>query len=229
MRGSPAISIDDDLAAGDAGIAVRAADLEAAGGVHQEACVGDHRGREHRLDDFLDHRLGQLVLGVVHRRVVLGRQHHGFNRDRLAAFVTHGDLRLRVGTQERQAAVAAHFALPLHQPVRVIDGKRHQRWRLVARIAEHQALVARTLVQVIVGRAIDTLRDVGRLPAVADHHRTAVGIEAQLRVVVADRANRVARHAGVIDVGFGGDLARHHDESGGDQRFRGDPSRGVLL
>ena len=147
----------------------------------------------------------------------------------LAVDVADRHLRLRVGPQERQPAVAPHFALPLHQAVRVVDRKRHQRRRFVARVAEHEALVAGALVQIIVGRAIHALRDVGRLPAVADHHGATVGIEPQFRIVVADRADHLPRDAAIIDVGLGRDLAGHHDEPGRHQRLRRDPGRRVLL
>jgi hypothetical protein len=217
------------LRPGDAGVAVRAADLEASGGIHEEARVLEHLLREHRLDHFLDHRLGKLLLLFVHARMVLRRQHHGVDAVRLAVDVAHGDLRLRVGTQERQASVAAHFALALHEAVRVVDRERHQRGGLVARVAEHEALVARTLVQIIVRRAVHALRDVGRLAAVANHHGAAVGVEAQLRIVVADAADGVARDAAVVDVGVGRDLAGHHDEAGGDERLGGDAPGRIML
>ena len=62
VRRRAAVRVDDDLAAGDAGVAVRSADLEASGRVHHEPRARQHFLREHRLDDLLDHRLGQLLL-----------------------------------------------------------------------------------------------------------------------------------------------------------------------
>ena len=189
----------------------------------------EHVRGQHRLDDLVDHRLGQRRLPVVHARMVLRRQHDGVDRDRLAVDVAHRDLRLGVRPQPRQAPVLAHFALPLDQPVRVVDRERHQRRRLVARIAEHQALVAGTLIQVFVRRVVDAARDVGRLPAVADHHRAAVGVEAQFGVVVADPADRVPRDARVVVLHRRGDFAAHHDEAGRHERFGGDAPGRVLL
>ena len=112
--------------------------------------------------------------------MVLRRQHDGVDRDGLAVDVANGELRLGVGAQPRQAAVLPHLALALHEPMRVVDRERHQRGRFVAGVAEHQALVAGALIEVIVGRLVDAALDVGRLAAVADHHRAAVGVEAQL-------------------------------------------------
>jgi hypothetical protein len=144
----------------------------------------------------------------------------------LPSAVAHRDLRFRIRAQELEAAVAAHLALALHEAMRVVDRERHQRRRFVARVAEHQALVARALVQVVVGRAVHALRDVRRLAAVAHHDGAAVGVEAQLGIVVADASDRFARDARVVDVRAGGDLAGHHDEAGRHERLRGDPSRG---
>ena len=48
----------------------------------------------------------------------------------------------------RQATVAAHFGLALHDAVRVVDREGHQRFRFAAGVAEHQALIAGALVEV---------------------------------------------------------------------------------
>ncbi len=225
MRCRAAVGIDDDLAPGEPRVAVRAADLEASGRIDQELGALQHLGRQHRLDDLVDHRLGQRRLALVHAGMVLRRQHDGVDGDRLAVLVADGDLRLGVGPQPRQPAVLAHLALPLDETVRVVDRERHQRRRLVAGIAEHHALVTGTLVQVLVRRVVDAARDIRRLVAVAHHHRAAVGVEAQLGIVVADAAHRVAGDLGEVVPVAGGDLAGHDDEAGGDQRFRGHPGR----
>jgi hypothetical protein len=58
--GRAAVGVDDDLAAGQAAVAVRAADHEAPGGVDQVAGVAAEAFlRQHRLDDLLDDRLGE--------------------------------------------------------------------------------------------------------------------------------------------------------------------------
>ena len=229
VRRRAAVRVDDDLAAREAGVAVRPADLEAAGRVDQETRVREHLARQHRLDDLLDHRLGELGLPLVHARVVLRRQHDRVDRDRVPVVVADGDLGLRVGSEERQPAVAAHLALPLDQPVRVVDRERHQRRRLVAGVAEHHPLVAGALVQVVVGGLVDAALDVGRLLAVADHDRAAVGVEAQRGVVVADVPDRLARDVAEVDDRLRRDLAGHDDEAGRHQRLRGHAGRGVLL
>jgi hypothetical protein len=114
--------------------------------------------------------------------------------------------------------------------------ERHQRRRLVRRVAEHQALVARTLLvelvlvtlDTLLVRRVDALRDVGRLRA--DGHRNATGraVEALLRGVVADLEDLVAHQLRDRRVRLGGDLSGHVHQAGGDQRLHGDPGMRVL-
>ena len=66
----------------------------------------------------------------------------------LAVDVADRDLRLRVGAQPRQAPVARSSRLALDQAMRQVDRQRHELRRLVAGVAEHQALVARALLEV---------------------------------------------------------------------------------
>ena len=103
--------------------------------------------------------------------------------------------------------------------MRVIDRERHEHRRLVARVTEHQSLVAGTLVHVFLGGTIDSACDVRRLPAVADQYRTAFGFEAQLRIGVADAMDGVPRDARVVMLVAGRYLAGHHHEAGGHQRL----------
>src|SRR6059058_4925668 len=57
--------------------------------------------------------------------------------------VHDADLRLAVGPEPREIARLAHGRQPLGQAVGQDDRQRHQRWRLVRRVAEHHPLVAR--------------------------------------------------------------------------------------
>ena len=140
-------------------------------------------------------------------RIVLGRHHDGVDLDRPTIDVAHGQLTLRVRPQPRQATVLPHFALALHDAVCVVDRKRHQLRRLVAGVAEHQALVAGTLVEVQTFAFIDTLGDVRRLAIDGGQHRAGLVVEADVGVVVTDAPYRILRQLPVIDVGLGGDLA----------------------
>jgi hypothetical protein len=109
------------------------------------------------------------------------------------------------------------------------DRHRHQAGRLVAGVAEHQALVAGALVEVEALAFVHALRDVARLLAVGDDHRAAVGVEADLGIGVADAADGVARDVLEIDLGVGGDLAGEHHQVVLHQRLGGDARALVLL
>ena len=104
--------------------------------------------------------------------------------------------------------------------MRQVDRQRHELRRLVAGVAEHQALVAGALVQRIVLRLVYALLDVGRLLVVGHQHGAAFVVDAELGVVVADALDGVARDLLEIHRRSGGDLAGHHDQAGVDQRFR---------
>ncbi len=181
---------------------------------------------QHRLDHFLDHRFPQPALLDVRR--VLRREHDGVDGMRPAVDVAQGDLRFGVRTQPGKAAVAAQLGLALDQPMRIVDGGRHQDRRLVAGVAEHQALVAGTLVEVVVLGLVHALGDVRALAVIADLHRAALVVDAVLGVVVADALDGVAHDLDVVDVGGRGDLARQQHQSGGAEGFRGDPRFGIL-
>jgi flagellar motor component MotA len=105
---------------------------------------------------------------------------------RLAVHIADGDLRLGVGAQPGQAAVAAQHRLALDQAVRQVDRQRHQHRRLVAGVAEHQALVAGALVEVVVVGLVHALGDVRALLVVGHQHGAALVVDAVLGVVVAD-------------------------------------------
>jgi hypothetical protein len=103
------VGVHDDLAAGQAAVAHRAANDELAGRVDVVLGVfGQQFGRQYVLDDQLHHAFAQVV--VRHFRIVLGRQDHGVDTDNLAAFVTAGHLRLGVRTQPWQQAGFTGFA-----------------------------------------------------------------------------------------------------------------------
>ena len=124
------------------------------------------------------------------------------------------------------ASGASVFSLPLWRASassfriwwRILDRRRHQLGRLVRRIAEHDALVARALF--LVARSIDALGDVLGLAVQQDFD---VGIApAEAFLIVADVLDRHARVVGdqVLGDGVGAaELAGDDDLVGGGQRF----------
>ena len=232
VRAGAAVGVDDDLAPREAAVALRAAHHEAAGGVDQVARLLQPFLGQHGLDDLFHHGLDEagLHLGgaLALVGVVLGGEHHGVDAVRLAVHVAHRHLALGVGAQEGQAAVLAQLGLALHQAVRVVDGRGHQLGRLVAGVAEHQALVAGAGVEVVVGRLVDALGDVVALLVVGHQHRAALVVDAVVGVVVADALDGVARHLDVIDHRVGGDLAGQHHQAGVGQCLGGHAAARVL-
>ena len=107
VRRRAAVGVDDDLAAGDAGVAVRAADDESAGRVDEDArlaCRIISAGIT-RLTIFSV--MSSRSVSLVHVGAVLGRDDDRVDADRLVAVVFDADLRLAVGPQVVETAVAA--------------------------------------------------------------------------------------------------------------------------
>ena len=237
VAGPAAVGVDDDLAAGQAGVTHWPADDELAGRVDQhprrrgvQRLVRQVRqdGLEHVLADVGIQRLLEVdAVGV------LGGNHHGVESGRDVVLVLDGDLRLAVRAQIRQRAVLAHLGQPPRQPVCQCDRQRHQLRGVADRVAEHQALVAGALgVQRVRGaldarlvRGVDALSDVGRLTADADVDAAGLPVEALVRVVVADVEDALANGVGDVGEGLLGrrrHLADHVHLPGGHQRLDGD-------
>ena len=81
--------------------------------------------------------------------------------------------------------------------MRVIDRRRHEFRRLVAGVAEHQALVARALFFRLL--AVDARGDVRRLLAEHVDDGAGVAVEADVGVVVADVVDDLARERFDVD------------------------------
>ena len=231
VRAGTAVGIDNDLAAGQAAVTLRTAHDKAAGRVDQVLGVLQQFGRNHRLDDFLDHRLdkGRLHrVAIAHVRAVLAGHHHGLHRGRLAIHVAHRHLGLGVRAQKGQLAALAQLGLALHQAVRVVDWGGHQLGRFVAGKAEHQALVAGADVQRVVKGGIHALGNILALLVVGHQHGTALVVNAELGIVVADALDGLACHVDVIHRGIGGDLAGQHHQTGVGQGFGGHAAERIL-
>ena len=221
------IGIDNDLATRQTAIALGSADHKTTSRVDQELGLGRQQtSRETWTDDVLDHGLVNRCLRDFRR--MLCRQHYSIDLDRLAIDVAESHLRLGIGTQPGQAAVFTQLALTLHQTVCVPDWGRHQIRRFVTCVTKHQTLVARALIEIVLGRAIHALRDVGRLFVVGDQHCAAFVVDAVVGVVVANPLDGVTRDLDVVHVCRGGDFTSQHDQTGVTQRFSCHTRVGVL-
>jgi hypothetical protein len=98
-----AVGVDDDLAAGEPDVAVRAADLEVAGGIDVDLDVVVPPGAEgHGLDELLGDLLAELplLLGGAPLGAVLGGEDDGVDADGpVVVVVLDRDLALGVGAQ----------------------------------------------------------------------------------------------------------------------------------
>src|SRR5437660_11807405 len=95
MRRRAAIGIDDDLAAGQATIAVWSADYEAPSGIDVEMRLVAHPAvRQHVFDMRPDDRAHLFLLDA---RIMLRRDQHGRCANQLPLHVLQGDLALRGG------------------------------------------------------------------------------------------------------------------------------------
>ena len=155
----------------------------------------------------------------------------------LVDLVADRHLRLPVRAQVREDLGLPHLGQALRDLVREHDRQRHQLRGLVARVAEHQALVAGAdaVERVVVARVVlhleggvDALGDVRRLLVERDDHAARLGVEAVLRARVADRRDPLAHEPRDVDVGRGRDLARDDDEAGRDERLARDAPHRVV-
>src|SRR5665811_2536268 len=90
------IRVDDDLAPGEAGVALRTSDDEASGWIDVELDgLVAQLFRDHRLDDFGYDRLAELLGGDVLR--VLRRDDDGLDTDRKSVLIENRNLGLAVG------------------------------------------------------------------------------------------------------------------------------------
>ncbi len=236
-RRPAAVGVDDDLASREAGVGLRARQLEAPARIGEEpVAVGVEPRRELRDDDVLAQVVGQLVeIGVLG---VLGGDDHGRELDGPAVLVAHAHLGLAVRPEVRDRPGLAHLGQAASQPVRQPDRQRHEVGGLVAGVAEHHPLVACSLgVQGVLARGPaayleggrDAAVDLGRLLVYRHEHTAGVPVEAELFPVVADVTDRPPREAGDVDIGARRDLAGHDHEPGCEQRLAGDAALGVLL
>ena len=216
MTGHTTVGVNDDLAASQTAVSDRAADHEVAGRVDMVLGAGVQQlGGQYVLDDFFQHGFAQIALADF--RVVLGRQHDGVNRDRLAVVVAQGDLALGVRAEPGQYAVFAQVGLTLHQAVRVKQRCGHQHIGFVSGVTEHQALVASALIFGL--GTVNALINVDRLFADGVEHGTAGAVKTDVRAVVANTADYVADDVFQIHIAGGGDFTGYDGHAGFYQRL----------
>ena len=173
---------------------------------------------------------------------VLGRDDDALELDRplvavLVDLVADRHLRLAIGPEVGQDTRLAHLGEAARDRVRERHRQRHQLRRLVARVADHEPLVAGTdaVERVVVARVLLHLErrvnpagDIGRLLVERDDHGAGLGVEPVLRPRVADRRDPLAHQPRDVDVGARRDLARDDDEAGRHERLARDATDRVV-
>ena len=123
--------------------------------------LGDQASWKHALHIGLDQPLDAFGVGRLQTDTffVLGRNDDLQHFNRSSILIEQGHLTLCVWLQHRTFTRVAHLGQSTQNVVRILQRRRHQSRCLVAGIAKHDALVARTLVLAI--RRVDALRNVG--------------------------------------------------------------------
>src|SRR6266550_3017683 len=143
MTTHSAVSVDDDLATGEAGVTLRSADDEAAGGIDVKL---DFLDAQVLGDDLLDHFADDCFPQLLGRNVfrVLGRDDHGLDADRKCALVENGDLRLTVRPYPAPILRAAEFGETFGETMGELYRHGHQLLSLIGRVTKHHTLITRT-------------------------------------------------------------------------------------
>ena len=237
MTGHTTVRVNDDLAAGEAGVRGGAAQDEATRRVDQSGHGSGRQRETGRLDDrgndVVAHRVGDRRLRQ--RLVVLGGHDDRVDTHRPTVFVREGHLSLAVGTQPFNDALLANVSQTLCEAVCQPDGGGHEIRGIRRSVAEHDALVAgaETVARVTaLGAAhfngfINAAGDVGAL-AVQRYGNAAGGtVEANARRVVANRKNLATHNLRNLNVRLGRHLTGDVDEAGGRHRLDGNARAGV--
>ena len=240
VRTLAAVGVYDYLATREARVTVRSANHEFARGVYEvfrflgkeTVYFGvvkffQHARHENGFYILLNPFLHLLVcllltataLGGGDKLIVLRADHDGVHA--LGASIVailHGHLTLRVGAQ------VLHFALLfaygrqcLHNAVGQAQRQRHIILCFVGGVAEHHALVAGTLS--LLGLAAHAAVDVLALLMHGIKYSAAVGVEAVLRLSIADAVDGFARHQWDVDIGVRTNFAGHNHLAGSHQRL----------
>lgn len=239
MCATASVGVNNNLAASETGVAVRAANHKLAGGVdeqnelvveeraHRFGEVGEQRGQQHRLHvgvDAVVHSLIGLLLRYalalgVDKLVVLGADHDGVHTHGLVRFavVFHRHLTLGVGAEVGNHMPLAELRQLDEQQVRQVECERQVARGLGAGVAKHHALVAGALVLLLA--AVHAAVDVARLLVYGGEHAAGVGVEHVGALVVANLLDGATSHVGEVDIRLRLHFACEHHLSGGDEGF----------
>src|ERR1043166_79022 len=224
------VAVHDDLAACQTGVALRPADDEASGRINEKSGLFvEQAGGQNLFDDFLDDEPFDNL--VLHVGGVLGRDDDVGDAHGLIVDVLDRNLGLGVGAQPFDGAALAHAGQLASQLMGVHDGRGHQLRGFIGGIAEHEALVAGSLL----GRffafgaaGVHALGNVGTLRSDGVEDEDAIGVEDVLFVRIAAVADGLASDGVVIKHRLGRDLAADDHQVAFGVGFAGDAAGRVL-
>ena len=243
MGSATAVCIHNYLATGQTGVAVRAAYHKFSCGIHQQILLRVKIGKQrlHLLGLTRYHTRQQHVLHVglnalqhlrvgfgltdtllavgTHKLIVLCAYNYCMHTHGTMGLsvILHRHLALGVGTQIWQQTALAQLGKLTHQRVGKVQCERYQRLCLIARVAEHHALVAGALL--LRHGALHSAINVFRLLMKRRQHSARVGVKLQLAAVIAYPAYHSARHLHQIHIRVRFHFAGYHHLAGGYQRF----------
>ena len=216
-----AVGVDNNLSAGETRIAVRPADHKTAGRVDIKARVlVDQFRRQHLVENILlDVRVNLLL---AHVRIMLGREHDSVKARRLSVLIVlDRDLALAVRAEIREFLCLSELCQLAAELVREANRIRHELLRLPAGIAEHEALIARALVQIplllalaLLERVVHALRDVRRLLVECGQHGAGIAVKAVLASRIADFPDGVAHQLLIVNPRRCRNFSHQHNEAG---------------
>ena len=145
MTGHATVRVDDDLAAGQAGVRGWTTQNEATRRVdesrHGPGCQCKAGLLDDGVDDIVAHCVGDC--GLRQRLVVLGGHDDRVDTHRATVLVRESHLGLAVGTQPFNDALLANVSQALREAVCQPNGGGHEVRGVRRSVAEHDALVAR--------------------------------------------------------------------------------------
>ena len=226
----PAVGIDDDFAAGETAIAFGSPDDEATSGINEKFCAPiEHLFRENFADELFDNELLDLAMRDV--LTVLGRNYYGSDPDGFVLTILNGYLGFGVGSEPGDFARLADAAEFTSEVVREHDWGGHKFRSFAAGKAEHETLIACSLLRGFLPRSaagINTLGDIGALAGEGVHNVDAVSVKDVFGMSITDGADGGANELIEVQFSAGGDFPCDDDEIGLNQGFAGDAAEGVL-
>ena len=160
----------------------------------------------------------------------------GIDSDGAALLVIlNGDLGLAVGSEIGELAEFPDGGELLCELMGQGDGHRHELRGLVAGVAEHHALVAGTVLELVIFAVlvlkglVNAHSDIAGLLVNVRDDAAGVAVKAVFCAVVAYLTNDLARDTRNVNIALGAYLAHDMDKAGGDGGLAGDAPLRVLL